>query len=165
MEKSPCLTGKSTVHGHVQELFWHNQRSYPIKSHKTTIFLWFSYGYSCDVGIFPCSKPSSSFTSPDPKDNSPEVPKTKDAASWQSCGLVNHHQATLKEIDVHCCGEFRISVHEQILAYPLVIKNGNGKGTIEIGDFPIKISTHWGSPIAMFDYQRVLTLVHDEPMA
>ena len=39
--------------------------------------------------------------------------------------------------------------------YPLVIKHGNGKWIIEIGDFPMNTSIHRGVSIAIFGYRRV----------
>ena len=42
-----------------------------------------------------------------------------------------------------------------VVVYPLVIKHVAGKWTVEIGDFPMKISIHSGFSIVKFAYQRV----------
>ena len=51
-------------------------------------------------------------------------------------------------------------------SHPPVIKHGNGKWTIEIGDFRIKTKTsiYRGFSIAMFDYQRVFFAFLMHPM-
>ena len=78
-----------------------------------------------------------------------------------------HHMSTVKSGEFVCTFKVDLTkigmipphqTYQTHSKYPPVIKHGNGRYTMKIGDVPIETPSSSGFPIATFDYQRVIRI-------